>query len=92
MTYRIQTSLDENGVTLALSGQLDHEGISELRRLFDYHGNRHQLILDLNDVSLVQREAIGSLRLFERLGIRLINSPAYVRDWMSNERQTSEPI
>ena len=85
MTFRIQKSIDKRAVTLSLSGQLDDEGIAELRRLIDHYTDGHQLILDLEDVGLVDGDAIRSLTVFESLGIRLVNSPIYVRDWMSRE-------
>ena len=85
MTFRIHKTIDERTVTLSLSGQLDDEGIAELRRLFDRYIDGHQLVLDLNDVRLVESDAIHALTAFERRGIRLINSPMYVTDWMSRE-------
>ena len=85
MTFRIHKTIDKRTVTLSLSGQLDDEGIAELRRLFDRYTDGHQLVLDLNDVRLVESDAIRALTVFERDGIRLINSPMYVSDWMSGE-------
>ena len=87
MTFRIHTSVDEKAVTFSLSGQLDDEGIAELRRLFDDRKGGPQLILDLNETGLVGRNAIRSLKVFERRGIQLVNIPMYVRDWMSKETE-----
>ena len=70
-------------MTISFSGPLDGEGIAELRRLFDQNINGHQVVLDLEDVGLVDGNGIRALAAFESYGIRLANSPMYVRDWIA---------
>lgn len=82
MTFRIQTSVSEENVTFAVSGRLDVDGIAELKRLLDGYRESHRLILDLRDVGLVDRFSIQSLTAFEGNGVRLVNCPPYVRDWI----------
>ena len=43
--------------------------------------------IDLAEVTLVSREAIRSLSLVEPDGVELQNCPAYVREWISRERE-----
>ena len=92
MTFRIQTFVGKAAVTFSVSGRLDEEGIAELRRLFDQHADGHQIDLDLNEVGLVERDAIRALAGFESSGIRLINSPMYVRNWMSAGKRKGESV
>jgi anti-anti-sigma regulatory factor len=90
MTFRIQTSTDQEGVTFSLSGQLDTTGFSELQKLLDRSANGHPIIIDLRDIQLVDRYGVAALAACERAGIELRNCPAYVRDWMSREIQNGK--
>ena len=82
MAFRIQTTVNEENVTFAVSGRLDVDGIAELKRLLDEYRNAHRLVLDLKDVGLVDRFTIQSLTAFEDNGVRLVNCPSYIRDWI----------
>jgi hypothetical protein len=48
------------------------------------------MILDLKDLTLVDREAVRILRHCEKGHIRLINCPAYIREWIKQERNTAD--
>lgn len=85
MTFRIETSAGEESVTFSLSGQLDAHGIAELKKLVDEHESGHRVIFDLKEVALVDRFAVRALAVFEKLGVLVVNSPTYVRDWMIHE-------
>lgn len=82
MAFHIQTSVNEDNVTFAVSGRLDVNGITELKGLMSAYRECHRLVLDLKDVGLVDRFAIQSLTAFESNGVRLVNCSAYVRDWI----------
>jgi len=58
--------------------------ISELKALFatDYRN----LVLDLRDLRLADRDSVRFLRDCEADGMKLENCPAYVRDWMEREK------
>jgi hypothetical protein len=43
------------------------------------------VVIDLQSVRLVDREAIGLLALRESKGDELRNCPAYVREWVTRE-------
>ena len=66
-----------------LSGRMEAEQIPELKQLFD--GDYRNIILDLRDVRLADRDAVKFLRSCEADGIKLENCPAYVREWMDRE-------
>ena len=87
MAFRIQTYTGEETVTFSLSGQLDAQGIAELNRLVGEHETSHRVIVDLKDVGLVDRFAVRSLAVLEKLGVRLVNSPTYLRHWMTHEKE-----
>jgi hypothetical protein len=44
------------------------------------------VVVDLNEVSLVDVEVVRFLVHCEMQGIRLAHCPAYVREWMVRER------
>jgi predicted metal-binding protein len=63
---------------------MNAEGVAELKVLFDAdYGN---IILDLRDVRLADRDAVRFLKGCEAEGMKLENCPAYVREWMDREK------
>jgi hypothetical protein len=62
------------------------QAIAELRRLFELQTNRHDIVLDLKDVGVVDR---GVTRFFVRCeadGVKLENCASYIREWMEREK------
>jgi anti-anti-sigma regulatory factor len=79
-----------NGVAVfRLIGRLNVENVAELQSLFELESKDRQMILDLKDLTLVDREAIRILEHCEKGHIRLTNCPAYIREWIEQERSTS---
>jgi anti-anti-sigma regulatory factor len=78
---RIERSSNGN-VIFTLSGRIQTEGVDELQRLFGLETVDHHIVLDLRDVTLVDREAVKFLAHCETTGIKLKNCPAYVREWI----------
>jgi hypothetical protein len=66
-----------------LSGRMEAEQVAELKKLFDR--DYRNIILDLRDVRLADRNAVRFLRNCEADGMNLENCPAYVREWMDRE-------
>ena len=85
MTHRIERSTNARGVTFILSGDMDSAHVTELETLMAAVSDR-LVVLDLADVTLVNREAIGFLAGVETAGARLVNCPEYVRSWIDAER------
>lgn len=72
-----------NGITIfALSGRIEEQHVSELQELLTGEGEAAELALDLEEVKLVDREAVRFLAACEARGIRLRNCPSYVREWI----------
>ena len=75
------------GVVFTVSGQLDEENITELKDLFGSEEEGRPIVLDLKDLTLVDREAVRLLEHCESNGIKLKNCPAYIREWIAIERE-----
>ncbi len=86
---RIQKSIERNRVVFSLSGRIEAEDLAELQRLCQSETTDRNLVLDLGDVRLVNRDAIKFLADRETDGTRLRNCPAYVREWLFREREAN---
>jgi anti-anti-sigma regulatory factor len=72
--------------TLIVSGRIDAEQLPDLRRSVETE-HASDVVLDLNEVSLVDVEVVRFLLHCEMQGIRLAHCPAYVREWMAREKR-----
>ncbi len=68
-----------------LSGQINRERVVELQRLMQSEGHDTSIVLDLKEVALVDGDTIKFLVTCQADGIRLDNSPAYIREWIMKE-------
>lgn len=73
-------------VTFSLVGRLDLERIGELKKVFAREAEGSHLVLDLKELTLVDREAVMFLAESEAGGMQLKNCPAYIREWITRER------
>jgi hypothetical protein len=78
----------ENLVVLIVTGQIRGEHVEVLRRVLEQESVAPAM--DLQDVRLVDREAVKLLALFESRGSELRNCPLYVREWVTRERTDAE--
>jgi hypothetical protein len=69
-----------------VSGQMHEENIAELRDLFRLEPEGLPIVLDLKDLTLVDREVVRFLEHCDSDGIKLKNCPAYIREWIVRER------
>ncbi len=69
-----------------LSGRIETPAIAELRRLFELQTDYRNIVLDLKDVSLIDRDVMAFLARCEADGVRLENCTPYVRDWIEREK------
>jgi hypothetical protein len=63
---------------------MEAEHVAELKELFDR--DYRNIILDLWDLRLADRDAVRFLRGCEADGMKLENCPAYIREWMDMEK------
>jgi hypothetical protein len=83
MTLRIERSARQGFTVFALSGRMEAEQVAELKELFDC--DYRNIILDLRDVRLADRDAVKFLKRCEAEGMKLENCPAYIREWLDRE-------
>lgn len=72
-------------VVLTLIGQMDAKDIGEVEMLISQEASGRRLVLDLKDLTLVDRDAVSFLRRCEAKSIHLKNCPAYIREWIRGE-------
>ena len=73
-------------VVYVLSGRMDAEQAGELNKLFGDESEGIRIVVDLRDLTLVDRDAVRFLERCEAGGIALRNSPAYIRVWIDRVR------
>ena len=69
-----------------LSGRIEKPAIAELKRLFELQTDRRAIILDLKDVSVVDREVMRFFISCEADGVQLERCTPYIREWMEREK------
>ena len=75
--------LESNGaVVFELSGRIEMGHVTELQKMFEQDAEVRDIAIDLNEVKLVDREAVKFLAACEGRGIVLKNCPPYVRQWI----------
>jgi len=73
-------------VVYILSGRMDVEQAAGLDKLFRDEPGGIQIVVDLKDLTLIDRDAVRFLERCEAGGITLRNSPGYIRVWIDSER------
>jgi anti-anti-sigma regulatory factor len=77
----------QNGeLVFKLSGRMDAENVGELKALLSPEASDGRTVLDLKDLTLVDQDVVRFLRRCETDGIQLRNCPAYIREWINQER------
>jgi hypothetical protein len=85
---RIDRLRDGGGVRLVLSGRIEREGLAQLQRALDGEVFAPGAItIDTEEVRLLDREAVRFLVRCAAAGIRIVNAPTYIREWMSREQK-----
>lgn len=84
---KIDRTERDGAVCLVLSGRLDPEGLAEVERAIAADAGASQaMAIDLDEVRLVDRDAVRFLIRCEDGGIALLRCPAYVREWITREQ------
>jgi STAS domain-containing protein len=82
VTLRIRRSDDNGDVIFALSGRIEERHVLELEAVLEKEAKPGEVMLDLAEVKLVDREAIRFLASCKARGIGLKNCPSYIRRWI----------
>ena len=85
MTYRIQRSTRAGAILFTLSGEMVSSHVKLLQELLATEGDS-RILLDLEDVTFANREAVKFLAHAESAGIQILNCPDYVRRWIVTEK------
>jgi anti-anti-sigma regulatory factor len=84
MTLKIEKYCDEYSTTLRLIGRMRSENLPELEKQIRESGSK--IVLDLEELDLVDVEAVRFLGSYEVAGVTLVNCSPYIRDWIGKER------
>jgi len=83
MTCRIDRVGIEGGVVLRLSGRIAGDALDVLRTTLE---ESRVVAIDLAEIELVDRDAVIVLAAGESGGIELRRCPAFIREWITQER------
>jgi hypothetical protein len=86
MTFRIDSEARGRFKVITLTGRIEKPAIAELRRLFELQTDYHDVVLDLKDVGVVDREVMRFFMSCEADGVKLENCTPYIREWMEREK------
>lgn len=84
MTLKLEKHSDEYGTTIRLIGRMGVEHLPELEK--QIRESESKIVLDLEELNLVDVEAVRFLGTCEAQGVKLLNCCPYIRDWIGKER------
>ena len=84
VTFKIEKHRDRHSTTIRLIGRMRAEDLSELEK--QVRESESKIVLDLEELDLVDVEAVRFLGMCERQGVTLLNCSPYIRDWIGKER------
>jgi hypothetical protein len=84
MTLKIDRIFGDGGTRILLSGQLRFDHLDQLKSEIERCNS--PLALDLEEVDLVDVEAIRFLNECESAGIAIVRCSPYIKEWMLRER------
>ena len=73
-------------VVFKVSGRMGAGNVGELEALIRAEVKARRIVLDLKDLTLVDKGVVSFLRRCEAESIQLKNCPAYIREWITGER------
>ena len=77
--------------TLALAGSVGAESVHEIDRLIkDVRQARREVVLDMGEVTLMDRAAVRFFARQQKRGVALVNCPVYIAHWISQETTAHE--
>jgi hypothetical protein len=88
MTFKIEKYSDGPSTTIRLIGRIQAEHLEELEKQIRESGPA--IILDLEELTLVDVEAVRFLGICEAQGVTLLNCLPYIREWINKERDLKE--
>jgi hypothetical protein len=86
MTFRIETAVRGTVRVFILSGRIETQAIAELKRLFELQTDYPDIVLELKNVSVIDREVMHFFMGCEADGVKFENCASYIREWMAREK------
>ncbi len=84
MTLKIDRYSEGASTKIRLIGRIQAEHLAELEK--QVRESESKIVLDLEEVNLVDVEAVRFLGMCEAQGVTLLNCSPYIRDWIGKER------
>jgi hypothetical protein len=84
MTLKIKRIVGNRKTRICLSGQLRSEHLAQVQSEIERGGPR--VTLDLEELDLVDIDAVRFLNVFESAGVSILHCSPYIREWMQQER------
>jgi len=83
--YKITTRPDEQFVTILLNGKFSEDSLAELdESIAAARGVNQTVVMDLSEVTLVDRKAVEYLADQNSHNVRIVNCPVYLRRWIKH--------
>ena len=86
MTCRIDRLPTDQGSVLSISGRITREDVDVLRTALE---DGSVVAVELAELELIDRDAMKLLAINEANGIELRHCPAYIREWIRRDRDSS---
>ncbi len=84
MTLKIEKYADRHSTTIRLIGRMRAEHLPELEK--QIRESKSKIVLDLEELNLIDVEAVRFLGMCETQGVTVLNCSPYIRDWIDKER------
>jgi hypothetical protein len=88
MTLRIERSLAHGRAVVRLIGRMQGDYLAEVEE--EIESSEPKPALDLQEVTLVDVEAVRFLVAWENRGVDLLHCSPYIRRWVARERARRE--
>jgi anti-anti-sigma regulatory factor len=88
MTLRINATRSRQQAIFRLVGRIRAENLTDLRD--HIAGAGRTVVLDLDEVTLVDVDAVRFLKSIENAGVEICNCPPFIREWIDREREKDE--
>jgi len=77
-------------VVFRLCGRMTSGSVAEVDTLLQSEPKSRRIVLELKDLTLVDRDAVRFLARCEASGVMFTDCPAYIREWITGEKKQSE--
>ena len=84
--WRLRKTTETDSIVLRLSGRIEGGQLSEVKELLASADEAKNVVFDLEETKLVDREAITFLAMWQARGAKLRNCPAYIEEWIGREK------